>query len=84
VDLSAQLKNPDLAMPGNEFTQRHVDRVALGFRTEQALSLAQDTVVDVNIGSHTHQFTPPGVYASASCRPPAKPSILYKRGTFRR
>ena len=45
-------------MPGNEFTQRQVDRVALGFRTDQTLSLAQDIVIDVNIGSHTHQVTP--------------------------
>jgi hypothetical protein len=44
-------------MPGNEFTQRQVDRVALGFRTKQALSLAQDIVVDVNVGSHTHHVT---------------------------
>jgi hypothetical protein len=57
MHLSAQLKDPDLAMPGNEFTQGQVDRVALGFGTDQALSLAQDVVVDVNIGPHTHQFT---------------------------
>jgi len=29
----------------------------LDFRTDQALSLAQDVVVDVNIGTHTHQVT---------------------------
>jgi len=58
MDFAAQLKYPDLTMPGDEFTQRQVDRVALGFRTDQTLSRAQGLVVDVDIGSHTHQFTP--------------------------
>jgi hypothetical protein len=34
--------------------QRQLDCVALGFRTNQALRLAQDVVIDVNVGSHTH------------------------------
>jgi hypothetical protein len=48
-------------MPGHEFTQRNVDRVALRSGAYQALGFPQDVVVDVDVRPHTHKLTPPGV-----------------------
>lgn len=58
MHFSAQIEYTDLAMPGDEFTQRQIHRLTLRPRTDQALSLAQDLVIDVDVRPHTHHVAP--------------------------
>jgi hypothetical protein len=62
MDPAAQIEHPDAAVSRHELAQRKVDRLALGARAGQRLSLLQDVVIDLDVGPYTPDDTPSKVY----------------------
>jgi hypothetical protein len=45
-------------MAGNQLAQRYIDRLALRASPYQLLSFVQNVIVDLDVGSHTPEYTP--------------------------
>jgi hypothetical protein len=62
VNASAQVENANTPMTRDKLAQGNVDRLPLRARPDQPLRLAKDTVIDLDVRSHTPEYTPCQVY----------------------
>jgi len=59
---TAQVENPEAPMASNQLAQGEVHGFALRAGSGEPLCFAHHLVVDLDVGPHTQQLTPPMVY----------------------
>jgi hypothetical protein len=57
VDTAPELQDPELAVASDELAHGQVNRLALGSQTSELQRFAHQTIVDLDVGPHTHDAT---------------------------